>query len=119
MLLSPMKRMINAIDVVAASNAITGTISPELKIPTPLEASAATPICVQPSKAEALPMFFINGANASALAFGLIKPTQVRQTKNIPIVEYSPFHSFETQMRKRKLVITWQVRATRKMSALL
>src|SRR5687768_9957076 len=115
MLLSPMNRMINATDVVAVSKPMMGTMSPELKTPTPLEASAATPICVQPSNADALPMFLTKGANASALAFGLINPTQVRQMKNMPIVEYSTSHALDTQIRKIKLVITWQINATRKM----
>ena len=93
-------------DDVMASRQTTGSILTDSKSPTPLEASAATPICVQPISADALPILFSKGANANAFAFGFIIPTHERQMKNIPMVLYSPSQLFHTKMKNNILVIT-------------
>jgi hypothetical protein len=40
------------------------------KAPTPAEIRPPIPICMNPSRAEALPAFFLNGLSAIAAAFG-------------------------------------------------
>ena len=63
---------------VAAITAKIGTLVDECKAPTPVEASAPIPICMNPSKAEALPTFLLNGARAIAAAFGKATPQHGR-----------------------------------------
>ena len=55
--------------VIAISNDV-GKLPFVCTRPTPAEIKPPTPNCIKPSKAEALPAFFSNGAKAIAAALG-------------------------------------------------
>ena len=76
------------------------------------DASPATPICRNPNKAEALPIFLVNGANAKAVAFGLVNPRQDNAMKNRAIVASRPYQLFQDPIRKIKPVTVNVVNAT-------
>ena len=86
----PRLKMIKAIQAVAVKMASTGKIDRVLKRPTPAEVSAAAPICMNPSNADALPIFLSNGANASAAAFGYVSPRHDNKMKSMIKVVASP-----------------------------
>ena len=81
---------------------MAGRLPPELKSPTPDEASAPVPICRKPNKAEALPAFLPNGASASVVAFGDEMPRHKRKAKRSVIVAASPNNPVKVPARKRR-----------------
>ena len=79
-------KIINATEHVAVIRATMGTVPFALSMAIPVEARAAIPICVQPNKAEALPIFLLKGASARAVAFGFEIPTQDKAVKSAAMV---------------------------------
>ena len=58
--------------------------------PVPEEIKPPIPICIKPSKADALPAFFEKGAIESADAFGKVNPWQLRKRSNKMMVPARP-----------------------------
>ena len=63
--------------------------------------SPPTPICRNPSNAEAVPAFFEKGAMQSAAAFGYVIPQQESSTKRKAITAINPYHPFIEPTKKK------------------
>src|SRR5688572_19124204 len=98
--------MMNAVAEVIVMISAIGKLSFELNNPTPDDARPATPICKNPSNADALPIFFVKGASASAVALGFVRPRHVSATKNKAMVVSRPYQLFHAPSAKTLLVPT-------------
>lgn len=67
-----------------------GIAVPLLKILTSAVDIAPIPNCIAPINAEAVPAFFVKGANESAEELGNANPCVLRKTHIKKIVEYKP-----------------------------
>ena len=63
-------KIINAIEEATVIVRAMDRLPPKGNTPTPDEMNAPKPICKNPSNAEALPAFLVNGERAIAAAFG-------------------------------------------------
>ena len=78
----PTNKIIPAVTVVSTSNNATGNMVLVFNNPTRLEIILDIPNCKKPMSADALPIFCLNGASASAVALGIILPIQERTNMN-------------------------------------
>jgi len=101
----PANKISNAMAAVIAISNDVGKLPFVCTRPTPAEIKPPTPNCIKPSKAAALPAFFLKGDNATAAAFGYVKPAHDKIIKRKIMFVANPYHAFITPIKYKALAI--------------
>ena len=88
-------------------------------IPTQADMKPPRPICIKPSRAEAVPAFRVNGDKAMAAALGYVNPQQASIKNRKHSVGTKPQWPVRLAIKKPMATIAWKISTVRNICLLL